>query len=90
MPPVASALHLLCIHSKTKDPGVPSEAVTKTMNHDLPHFEAISQTPFPQRCSLVQIDSAFLPSLPGWQRQSFYLARHASKQALRQAALRQQ
>jgi hypothetical protein len=30
IPPVASALHLLCIHSKAKDPGVPSKAFAGT------------------------------------------------------------
>jgi hypothetical protein len=89
-PPVASALHLLCIHSKAKDLGVPVRAFARTNNHDLPHFEAISQTPLPQLPSVVQIGFAFLPSLPGWQWQSLYLPQYASKQAPRQVALRQQ
>jgi hypothetical protein len=50
-----------------------------TKSHDLPHFEAISQTPLPQLPSVVQIGFAFLPSLPGWQRQSLYLPQHASE-----------
>jgi hypothetical protein len=61
-----------------------------TKSHDLPHFEAISQTPLPQLPSVVQIGFAFLPSLPGWQRQSLYLPQHASEQAPRQVALCQQ
>jgi hypothetical protein len=51
----------------------PAEPLPEPKGHDLPHFEAISQIPLPQLPSVVQIGFAFLPSLPGWQRQSLYL-----------------
>jgi hypothetical protein len=56
----------------------------------LPDFEAISQTPLPQLPSVVQIGFAWLPHLSGWRRQSQNPPQHASKQAPRQMALRQQ
>jgi hypothetical protein len=65
----------------------PAEPLPEPKVHDLPHFEAISQTHIPQLPSFVQIGFAFLPSLPGWQRQSLYLPQYASNQAPRQAAL---
>jgi len=68
----------------------PAEPLPEPKGHDLPHFEVISQTPLHQLPSVVQIGFAFLPSLPGWQRQSLYLPQYASKQAPRQVALRQQ
>ena len=42
-----------------------------------------------QLLSVVQFGFAFLPSLPGWQRQSLNLPQYAYKQAPRQVALRQ-
>jgi hypothetical protein len=68
----------------------PAEPLPEPKGHDLPQFEAISQTPLAQLPSVVQIGFAFLPSLPGWQRQSLYLPQYATKQAPRQMAFRQQ
>jgi hypothetical protein len=59
-------------------------------NHHLPHFEAISQTPLPQLPSSVQIGFASLPRLPGSHRQRIDPPHHASEQAPREMALRQQ
>jgi hypothetical protein len=56
-----------------------AEPLSEPKGQDLPHFEAISQTPA-STPSVVQIGFAFLPSLPGWQRQSLYLPQYASKQ----------
>jgi hypothetical protein len=64
----------------------PAEPLPEPKGHDLPHFEAISQIPLFQPPSVVQIGFAFLPSLPGWQRQSLYLPQYASKQAPLQVA----
>jgi hypothetical protein len=57
-----------------------------TRSQDFPHFEALFRTPVLQLPSVVQIGFAFLPSLPGWQRQNLYLPQYASKQAPRQMA----
>jgi hypothetical protein len=46
--------------------------------HDLPHFEAISQTLLPQLPPVVQIGFAWLPRLSGWQRQTLYIEDEAS------------
>jgi hypothetical protein len=40
--------------------------------------------------SVVQIGFALLPRLPGWQRQTLHPPQHASEQAPREMALRQQ
>jgi hypothetical protein len=68
----------------------PAEPLPEPKGYDLPHFEAISQTPLPQLPFVVQIGFAWLPRLSGWQRQSQNLPQYASKQAPRQVALSQQ
>jgi hypothetical protein len=68
----------------------PAEPLPEPKGRDLPHFEAISQTPLPQLPSVVQIGFAFLLSLPGWQRQSLHAPQHVSEQAPRQMAFCQQ
>src|ERR1700691_3386178 len=49
--------------------------------HSFGHF--LRQLP-----SIVQVGFAWLPRLPGWQRQSLHPAQHVSKQASREMALR--
>jgi len=58
-------------------------------SHDLSHFAAIFQTPFPAAPPVVQIGFASLSRLSDWQRQCLHPAQHASKQASREMALRQ-
>jgi cytochrome c peroxidase len=65
----------------------PAEPLPEPNGHDLPHFEAISQTPLPQLPSVVQIGFAWLPRLSGRQRQSQNPPQHACEQAPRQMAL---
>jgi hypothetical protein len=68
--PIAAAAIFFCIRSRAKEPDAPGRAFMEPKGHDLPHFEAIVQTPLSQLHSVVQIGFAFLPSLPGgrWRR----------------------
>src|ERR1019366_4963886 len=73
-----------------KPPSCPAGPLPMPKSCDLPDFEAISRIPPRQFLSVVQIDFASLSSLPGRQRQCLHPAQHASEQAPRQMALRQQ
>ena len=70
IPPFASAGDLSASVPEPKNRTRPAGPLPEPKGHDLPHFEAISQTPLPQLPSVVQIGFAWLPRLSGLQRQS--------------------
>jgi hypothetical protein len=68
----------------------PAWPLPEPKGYDLPHFEAISQTPLPQLAFVVQIGFPWLPRLSGRQRQSQNPTQHTCEQAPGQVVLRQQ